>query len=263
MNNERLREEPKLYVVEKSESPSKDKRKDSSNEEQQLIEGRRGSFPILKKIHEFDKHDYMFRICIIGDASVGKTSLLTRYCDNVFKEFYHNTIGVDFRVISLKYNDILAKIHIWDTAGQERFKSITVNYFRSTHGFMFVYDITNRQSFQNLNTWVDLAMAWNKNSSKVSFVVGNKCDLYENRKVTKEEGYEFANSRKYTYLETSAKTCENVGKAFEYFAYKLIEYYQQNKKVYESENQSAVKIDDVNNGTDILQIKDKKKKCGC
>ena len=95
-------------------------------------------------------HKYMFRICLIGNICVGKTSLLARYADNSFKESYANTIGVDFRVITLKYKDIIAKVHIWDTAGNERFKSITINYYRSSHGFIYVYDITSKESFENL-----------------------------------------------------------------------------------------------------------------
>ena len=83
----------------------------------------------IEKIDDFHlAHKYLFRVCLLGDAAVGKTSLLTRFCDNYFKENYNNTIGVDFRVVTLKYNNIISKLHIWDTAGQERFRSLAINY---------------------------------------------------------------------------------------------------------------------------------------
>ena len=132
----------------------------------------------------------MFRVCLIGNICVGKTSLLSRYSDNYFKQIYSATIGVDFRVITLKYKDIVAKVHVWDTAGQERFKSISINYYRSSNGFIYVYDITNKESFQNLDSWIHLTNE-NCNTNVINFLVGNKSDL-ENREVSKEEGEEFA-----------------------------------------------------------------------
>jgi small GTP-binding protein len=219
---------------------------------------------MVKKVSEYvSQHDYMFRICIVGDANVGKTSLLTRYCDGVFKEAYNNTIGVDFRVITHQYKNIFSKIHIWDTAGQERFKSISVNYFRSTHGFMFVYDVTQKNSLHNLNSWIEMAFSNNK-SSVVNFLVGNKIDL-ENRQVSVEEGKDFAAARKFTYIETSAKATTNVDKAFEFFTYKLIDYYSKNKKAYENFSKSQddkLKIEEMSRISDINTGKTKKK-CAC
>jgi Ras-related protein Rab-1A len=216
-----------------------------------------------KKITEHvTQFDYILRICIIGDASVGKTSLLTRYCDNVFKENYTNTIGVDFRVVSLKYNDLNAKIQIWDTAGQERFKSISVNYFRSAHGFIFAYDVSNKLSFQNIEHWIQLAFANNK-TSEVNFLVANKIDL-DNRVITEDQGKDLANLHKMTYLETSALSNENVSKLFEFFGYRLIDYFSKNKKAYEScDKQEKLNLDasDINYKT--LQKKKKKETCAC
>lgn len=217
----------------------------------------------VRKVNEYvSKHDFMFRICIIGDANVGKTTLLTRYCDNVFKENYTNTIGVDFRLITLKYGDIIAKMHIWDTAGQERFKSIAVNYFRSTHGFIFVYDISDRESFVNLSNWFDLAFNVNR-TSFVNFLIGNKKDLDGERQVSTEEAQEIAEKRNFVFLETSAKTAENVQKAFGLMAIKLIEYYSKNQSAYESvdkdKEKDKLKIEDVHVD---LNIK-KKSNCPC
>jgi small GTP-binding protein len=218
---------------------------------------------LMKRVSEYiAKHDYMFRICIVGDANVGKTSLLTRYCDNVFKETYNNTIGVDFRVVTLKFQDSYTKVHIWDTAGQERFKSISVNYFRSTHGFIFLYDVSNRASFLNLNSWIELAFNTNK-SSVVNFLIGNKTDL-ENREVSQEEGKELAARWKFNFLETSAKKNENVEVAFKFFAFKLIKYYSKNKLDYErmsSASLDKLKFEEISKSIDVSQ--NSKEKCAC
>ena len=216
---------------------------------------------IIKRVSEPTfQSDYSFRICVIGDVNVGKTSLLTRYCDNVFKEAYTNTIGVDFRVVTLRYKEILAKVHIWDTAGQERFKSISINYFRACHGFMFIYDITNKSSFMNINRWMELAFS-NNRMNVINFLVGNKNDLEENREVSIEEAKQFANTMNLLYLETSAKNNSNVGKAFEYLTFNLIDYYTKHKKDYKNE-----KEEDQSSGENI-NIKDlivkRKRKCNC
>ena len=204
-------------------------------------------------------HKYMFRICLIGNICVGKTSLLARYADNSFKESYANTIGVDFRVITLKYKDIIAKVHIWDTAGNERFKSITINYYRSSHGFIYVYDITSKESFENLDMWINLTNE-NCGTNAINFLVGNKSDLEKEREVTKEEGEEFAKKYDLIFIETSAKNNDNVGKLFEFFTYKLIEYYQKNTDKYIGNNSDT--LDSFSQFTN-LEINDKQSGCQC
>ena len=208
----------------------------TSNEESED----KNNFPKLSRISEYQQnHKYIFRICLLGDSAVGKTSLLTRYCDGTFKEKYGNTIGVDFRVVTLKYENTITKIHIWDTAGQERFKSIAVNYFKNSHGFIFVYDITNSSSFNDVKNWIELAFANNKGAN-INFLVGNKCDLDSQRQVNTNEGEELAKMRNFTFFETSAKENKDVKKMFEFFAYKLIQYFDKNKDEY-SESQKDTK----------------------
>jgi len=209
----------------------------------------KNNFPKLTRISEYQQnHKYIFRICLLGDSAVGKTSLLTRYCDGTFKEKYGNTIGVDFRVVTLKYENTITKIHIWDTAGQERFKSIAVNYFKNSHGFIFVYDISNSSSFNDVKNWIELAFANNK-SANINFLVGNKCDLESQRQVNVNEGEELAKMRNFTFFETSAKENKDVKKMFEFFAYKLIQYFEKNKDEYsetQRENKTLSQSEDIN-----------------
>jgi Ras-related protein Rab-1A len=235
--------------------------KDNEKNEEEKNEEDISSFPKLIKVTDnSSSHKYIFRICLLGDSGVGKTSLLTRYCDSIFKDKYSNTIGVDFRVVTLKYKDILTKIHIWDTAGQERFKSISVNYFKSSHGFIFVYDITNKESFDNLNNWIDLAFQNNQNSI-VNFLIGNKCDLESDRKIDIEEGKNFAEQKKFIFLETSAKDDININKVFEFFTYKLIYYFQKNQDKYEvSQGERLTEANDISIDEDSNE---NNKKSGC
>ena len=202
-------------------------------------------------------HKYLFRICLLGDAGVGKTSLLSRFCDNTFKENYNNTIGVDFRLVTLKCNDIITKIHIWDTAGQERFRSLALNYLNNSHGFIFMYDITDAESFNNVVNWINLALEKNVKTI-ANFLVGNKCDNEENRKVTKEEAENLAKERNLFFMETSAKTDNNVQKLFYYFLFKLIDYYKNND--YVEEEKLVLRQE---NSEEISTKRIEKNKCKC
>ena len=199
----------------------------------------------VELINEFQQaHKYLFRICLLGEAGVGKTSLLTRFCDNSFKENYNNTIGVDFRVVSLKYNDIISKIHIWDTAGQERFRSLAINYLNNSHGFIFIYDITSKESFNNVETWINLALE-KKAPNIANFLVGNKSDREGERKVSAEEGENLAKTKNLFFLETSAKIDNNVQKLFYYFLYKMIEYYKTNEYVEDNQIKLSQKLNNI------------------
>ena len=212
----------------------------------------------VEKVNDYQlTHKYLFRICLLGDAGVGKTSLLSRFCDNTFKENYNNTIGVDFRLVTLKCNDIITKIHIWDTAGQERFRSLALNYLNSSHGFIFMYDITDVDSFNNVVNWINLALEKNVKTI-ANFLVGNKCDNEENRKVTREEAENLAKERNLFFMETSAKTDNNVQKLFYYFLFKLIDYYKNNDYV---EEEKLVLSQE--NSEEISTKRIEKDKCKC
>eukprot|EP01015_Nassula_variabilis_P010990 TRINITY_DN1894_c0_g1_i11.p2 TRINITY_DN1894_c0_g1~~TRINITY_DN1894_c0_g1_i11.p2 ORF type:complete len:206 (-),score=4.05 TRINITY_DN1894_c0_g1_i11:32-649(-) len=154
------------------------------------------------------------RDSLIGDASVGKSSLLLRYTDNTFSDSYMSTIGVDFKVKSLRVQDKLIKLQIWDTAGQERFKTIIQSYYKGSQGVFLVYDVTDYQSFQNLDNWLyEIQNNSEPNIEKV--LIGNKVDLADKRKVSQEVAIEWAEKHGIKYFETSAKSGENVDHIFQ------------------------------------------------
>ena len=153
--------------------------------------------------------NYLLKYVIVGDASVGKSNLLLRYTHGQFRDEYQLTIGVEFGSNNVILDNSVYRVQIWDTAGQENFRSITRSYYKNSACALIVYDITNRISFENLSNWIDDC----KNSSpKTVFLVliGNKCDLENNREISEEEGREFAEKNGMLFFETSALTGENV-----------------------------------------------------
>nr|BAN65758.1 Ras-related protein Rab-1B [Babesia bovis] len=160
------------------------------------------------------EYDYLFKIIIIGDSGAGKSSLLLRFADDTYSESYMSTIGVDFKIKTVKIDNVTIKLQIWDTAGQERFRTITSTYYRGAHGIITVYDVTSRVSFESVKkTWlVDIEKYSSANISKL--LIGNKVDLEDSRAVTYDEAREFAEQNNMDYIEASAKTAQNVEKVF-------------------------------------------------
>ena len=138
------------------------------------------------------------------------------------------TIGVDFKIKTLDLEGKSVKLQIWDTAGQERFRNIVSSYYRGAHGIMMVYDITDQESFQNLNSWlIEIEKNASKNVYKI--LVGNKCDMEKDRKVTFEQGKDFANQYGMKFFETSAKESTNVQEAFVAMTKEIIKGAQEKK----------------------------------
>ncbi|KAA8496791.1 Ras-related protein ORAB-1 [Porphyridium purpureum] len=159
------------------------------------------------------EYDYLFKLLVIGDSGVGKSNLLLRFADNTYTESHISTIGVDFKIRTIDLDDKTIKLQIWDTAGQERFRTIAAAYYRGAHGIVITYDITDRKSFENVKSWMDEIGKYG--SERVNkLLVGNKCDLVNKRAVETEEGQELADALGMKFLETSAKTAENVQLAF-------------------------------------------------
>ncbi|XP_068777793.1 ras-related protein Rab-2B isoform X3 [Struthio camelus] len=152
---------------------------------------------------------YLFKYIIIGDTGVGKSCLLLQFTDKRFQPVHDLTIGVEFgaRMISVENKQI--KLQIWDTAGQESFRSITRSYYRGAAGALLVYDITRRETFNHLTSWLEDARQ-HSSSNMVIMLIGNKSDLESRRDVRKEEGEAFAREHGLVFMETSAKTAANV-----------------------------------------------------
>ena len=164
--------------------------------------------------------NYLFKYIIIGDSAVGKSNILLRYIHDKFNEEFQSTIGVEFGAKNLKIEDKIYRIQIWDTAGQENFRSITRAYYKNSVCAFVVYDITNKNSFQNIKSWIEDCK---KQSPKtvLLILVGNKADLEDKRQVTYEEGSIFAEKNGMLFFETSAKNGKNIEEIFIKSSYEI------------------------------------------
>ena len=200
------------------------------------------------------EYDYLFKLLLIGNSSVGKSSLLVRFVDDIWEENFVPTIGVDFKLKTLEIDGKKVKLQIWDTAGQERFKNITASYYRGGNGVLVVYDITDRDSFNNLNSWL-IEIEKNANKNVFKLLIGNKNDLESERKVTTEEGKEFADSNGMKFIETSAKTADKVYEAFELLTKEIIKNNLNKDKV--MTNKGTERKIELNKGADLNKKKEK------
>jgi len=163
---------------------------------------------------EDENYEMMFKVVLVGDSFVGKTNIMSKYIKNEFHEDSKATVGVEFGSKQFTVEGHSIKAQIWDTAGQERYKAITSAYYKGAKGAFIVYDITRKQSFDSVEKWVnDVTAVADK---KITIIlIGNKCDLEDQRQITKEQGEEKANKLEIAFLETSAYSGENLDKAFD------------------------------------------------
>jgi len=160
-----------------------------------------------------DKEYPHFKLLMIGDPGVGKSSLLLRYADNEFTQNFISTIGVDFKEKDIKVNGTTVTIQIWDTAGEERFRTITSSYYRSAHGMILTFDVTNPATFKSCSKWLQEVERYAE-EEVVVFLAGNKCDLGE-RAVSLTEIEDFKGKYALDYMETSAKDGTGINELFE------------------------------------------------
>ena len=158
--------------------------------------------------------DYMFKLLIIGNSSVGKTSVLFRYADEQFSSAFVSTVGIDFKIKTIERNGQKIKLQIWDTAGQERYRTITTAYYRGALGFLLMYDITNEESFNAVADWSTQIKTYGWESAQI-ILVGNKSDMEYDRVVSRERGQELAHNLGYDFFEVSAKSGYNVSETFD------------------------------------------------
>ena len=204
--------------------------------------------------------DFHYKILMLGESQVGKTSLLLKYTDDIFKINMLPTFGLDVRYKYLQKDNNTIRLDLWDTAGQEKFRTMTQNYYKGSDGIILVYDISNESSFETLKNWMDDIKENSKNKIEV-IIIGNKLDL--KRQVEKKRLEQFAEEYKVPYFETSAKTGEGVEESFN----KLIDNLsKKEKKINESideednQNRDSLILQNPNNNDNNNGIK---KACNC
>ncbi|OAY53737.1 ras-related protein RHN1 isoform X1 [Manihot esculenta] len=161
------------------------------------------------------------KLVLLGDMGTGKTSLVLRFVKGQFFDFQESTIGAAFFTQVLSLNEATIKFDIWDTAGQERYHSLAPMYYRGAAAAVVVYDITSMESFERAKKWV-LELQRQGNPNLIMFLAANKADLEEKRKVAIEEGEQYAKENGLVFLETSAKTAQNVNELFYEIAKELV-----------------------------------------
>ena len=158
-------------------------------------------------------YSYLFKLLVLGKESVGKTCLVDAWCQRPFRSSFNSTVGVDFDAKRVLIDNFIIKNHIWDITGQQKFASIVSVYYTKCAGAFIVFDVCNKQSFFNIDYWIQEIKSKNNNLPVPMIIVGTKTDK-NNRKVTYEKATLFAKDRGLQYIETSAKNNENIEESF-------------------------------------------------
>ncbi|KAK9763660.1 Ras- protein Rab-18 [Basidiobolus ranarum] len=189
------------------------------------------------------------KLLLIGNSSVGKSSILLRFTDDTFlpQDEVSATIGVDFKVKVLEVDEKKYKLTIWDTAGQERFRTLTSSYYRGAQGVILVYDVSSRETFEQLDQWFTELNTYCSSKDVVKMIVGNKVDKESSRVVSRKEGAEYAKKMQTLFIECSAKTKVGVHQAVEELVRKIID----TPSLWQKQAQSTgVKLNEGNNEDD-------------
>ena len=201
---------------------------------------------------ENTKIDFSFKVIVIGNSSVGKSSLVDRATKNRFLEDYNATIGFDYCSFYIKYDNKIIKLQIWDTCGQEIYQSLITNFYRNSSLAIMVYSINDRTSFENLDNWLK-ELKRESNPDAKTILIGNKVDLESERVVSKEEAEKYAKDFHFNqFFETSAKTGFNTQEVFIRAGIMLYEDYNKYKN-YDYSNDSETK-DNINRTEDISKL---------
>jgi small GTP-binding protein len=173
-----------------------------------------------------DDFDIKLKIMVLGESMVGKTSLITRYTNDIFGGRYLCTVGIDFQKKKIEKNGKRVLLQIWDTAGEERFRNVTKNYFQASQGFILAYDINNKDSFEKVQYWVE-EIKLNAEEKIKCILIGTKSDL-DKREVSEEEGQNLAEKYGYKFLETSAKDNININETFQALVSEIMDNFKEN-----------------------------------
>lgn len=193
-----------------------------------------------------DTPDYIFKLLCLGESGVGKTCVILRYSDNIFTSHKMSTVGIDFRIKVIEYKTKQIKLIIWDTAGQERFRNITNQYYNGADGIILIYDVTNRDSFNNVTYWMNQITSKSDKTKIGLILVGNKIDNEKSRVITKEEGEIIGKNNEIDFMEISAFTNYNIDECFDCVIEQIFKkkgiVIEQNKK---EENRNNIKLNNI------------------
>ena len=174
---------------------------------------------------KLDNKEIEIKVCLLGDVSVGKTSIASRYCKNTFSDLYINTIGGAYQQQSVTLNNgTKIRLHIWDTSGQDRFRSMTNLYYQDAQVAILTYDVTNEESLESLNYWLEQLNNKVEVDNMILCLAGNKIDVEASKKViSTSKGKAFAEENNMIFFETSAKTGAGIKELFQAIAVKAYE----------------------------------------
>ena len=188
----------------------------------------------------FDQNlDVLIKVVLIGDSGVGKSNLVNRFINGTYNEQITNTIGVDFLLKDMIVKDQSLKVQFWDTAGQEKYRAIANAYYKNAQGAIVVYDITCRESFENVSKWLQELNEFGEKGIQI-LLIGNKVDVEENRQVSFLEGQKIAETKGALFYETSAKTNQDnlVTTAFERLVVEILQRIDIEERSQTNENVS-------------------------
>jgi len=180
-----------------------------------------------------EEYDCLVKLLLLGDSGVGKSAIVMRFTEDRFNQDLMSTVGLDFKMKTIQIGERMVNVQIWDTAGQEKFRTITKKYYRGASGYILVFDVANRNSFEHISTWLE-EINDHGDSNMLKVLVGNKCDLA--RSVTTEEAMKLAKKLDLPYFETSAATGTNVNLVFQDLVKRYVESQDQFKGGEEKED---------------------------